>query len=127
MDPNVAEKDGSDWTNLTYKWTAIPDTDVVISDDEIAAPTVTITKATNNPSAVVLMLEVNNVGRTESGMISTMQIDLYDTPCKAAIGKGLLEAYPTDLDGNCIINLADFTELALQWLDSGVLPEPQKK
>jgi len=127
MDPNVVEQDGSDWTNLTYKWTADPDTGVLILDDEIAAPTVTITKATNNPSTVTLILEVNNFGRAEPGVMNTMQIDVYDTACKAAIGKGLASDHPVDLDGNCITDLADFAELALQWLNSGVLAVPQKK
>jgi len=127
MDPNVVELDGSDWTNLTYKWTADPDTGVLISNDEIAAPTVTITKATNNPSIVTLMLEVNNFGRTERGVMNTMQVDVYGTACKAAIGKGLASDNPTDFDGNCITNLADFSKLALEWLNSGVLAVPQKK
>jgi len=127
LDPSVAQKVGSDWTNLTYKWTDAPDTDVVFSDDEIAAPTVTITKATGNPSTVTLILEVNNSGRTAPGVKSAMTIDVYDDACKAAIGKGLAADHPTDLDGNCITDLADFAELASEWLHGRVLPAAIRK
>lgn len=125
--PDVAQRAGSTWMDLTYKWTANPDTGVVFSDYQIAAPTVTITKATANPSTVALMLEVNNSGRTTSGVKSVMTIDLYDTACKAAIGEGLAADHATDLDGNCITNLADFAELALQWLYGEVLPAAVRK
>jgi len=127
MDPNIAEREGSDWTNLTYKWTAVPDTGVVISNDQIAAPTVTITKATDNPSTVALVLEVNNAGRAEPGVKNAVMIDVYDTGCKSAIGKGLSAEHPTDIDGNCITDIADFAELALQWLNSEVLAGALKK
>ncbi len=127
MEPNVAQRQGSDWTNLTYKWTAVPDTGVVISNDQIAAPIVTITKATNNPSLVALVLEVNNAERTGHGVKNAVMIDVYDTACKAAIGKGLLAEHQTDIDGNCITDFADFAVLALQWLDSEVLTGAQKK
>ena len=127
LTPNIAERDGSDWTNLTYSWTAIPDTGAAFSNDQIAAPIVTITKPTDNPSTVVLRLEVNNFGRTEQGVINTMQIDVYDTACKAAIGKGLSSDNPTDIDGNCVTDIADFAELALQWLSDEVLLEAVRK
>jgi hypothetical protein len=54
----------------------------------------------------------------------TMTIDVYDDACKAAIGAGLDPIEPTDLDGNCITNLADFAVLALDWLDDYALTEP---
>jgi len=44
LDPNIVEAEGSDWTNLTYAWTADPCDGVVFSDPGIEAPTVTITK-----------------------------------------------------------------------------------
>jgi hypothetical protein len=128
LSPDVVEKAGSSWTDLTYAWTANPATGVVfVPGAGVESPTVTITKPTGNPSAVVLKLEVNNSGRTGRGVINTMQIDVYDTACKAAIGKGLAADNPTDLDGNCITDLADFAELALRWLDEEVLPAPIKK
>ena len=125
--PVIAERVGSDWTNLTYKWTAVPDTGVIISDDEIAAPIVTITKATNNSSTVALVFEVNNSGRTTHGVKSVMAIDVYDTACKAAIGSGFAADHPSDIDGDCVTDLADFVELALQWLLSGELPAAMRK
>jgi len=125
--PVIAERAGSDWTNLTYKWTAIPNTGVVFSDDEIAVPTVTITKATNNPSAVALILEVNNSGRTTHGVKSVMVIDVYGSACKAAIGNEVSADHPSDINGDCITDLADFAEMALQWLDNDVLPTAIRK
>jgi len=44
LDPNVVEAPGSDWTNLTYAWSADPCDGVVFSDPGIEAPTVTITR-----------------------------------------------------------------------------------
>ena len=128
MNPNVVEKAGSSWTDLTYAWTANPATGVVfVPDAGVESPTVTITKATGNPSAVVLKLEVNNSGRTGHGVIDTMQIDVYDTACKAAIGKGLAADNPTDLDGNCITDLADFAVFAADWLNGELMQAPVKK
>lgn len=127
LDPNVAERDGSDWTNLTYKWTAIPDSGVVFSNDAIAAPTVTITKPVGDSTTVALMLEVNNSGRTEAGVKNAVKFDVYDTPCKAAIGQGLAANNPTDLDGDCVTDFADFAKLALKWLSGEVLPAALRK
>ena len=128
MDPNILEKPGSDWTNLTYSWTASPSTGLTFNPEaNVMNPVVTITKSTDNPSTVVLRLEVNQSGRTGHGVIDTMQIDVYDTPCKAAIGKGLGEVNFTDIDGDCITTLADFTEMASDWLDNKSLPSPMKK
>jgi len=62
LDPNVVEQPGSDWTNLTYLWSAEPADGVEFSDPNTLAPMVTITKATENPSVVTLMLAVNNEG-----------------------------------------------------------------
>ena|GEM_PF-1166213 len=44
LDPNVVEKAGSDWTSLTYAWSAEPSDGVEFSNPDIKAPTVTITK-----------------------------------------------------------------------------------
>jgi hypothetical protein len=57
-----------------------------------------------------------------------MTIDVYDDACKAAIGKGLAADYPADVDGNCIINFADFAVMATTWLNdtglTGPIPKP---
>ena len=127
LNPVITESSGSDWTNLTYKWTAIPDTGVVISDDEIVNPSITITKSAGDAITVVMKLEVNNSGRTEPGVENAVLIDVYDTGCKAAIGEGEAVGNPTDLNGDCITNFEDLVVFASDWLDGEVLSGPVQK
>jgi hypothetical protein len=127
LDPNIVEKEGSDWTDLTYAWSAEPDDGVEFSDHNALAPTVTITKATDNPSIVTLTLAVNNVGRALPPVTDTMTIDVYDDNCQAAKAAGLLELDPTDIDGNCITDFDDFAVMATTWLDDYTLKEPVAK
>ncbi len=112
---------------LTYLWSADPDTDVVFSATDVEAPTVTITKATDNPSAVTLTLAVNNVGRLEPPVEETMTIDLYDDSCLAAKGVGPVAFDPGDVDEDCITNLEDFAVLAAAWLDDYTITAPVAK
>ena len=127
--PTVVNNDtGSPQAALTYAWSATPADGVVFSATDIEAPTVTITKATGNPSVVTLTLAVNNVGRTEPDVIDTMSIDVYDDACKAAIGKGLRAENPTDIVGDdCVTDLADLAEMARKWLDGDALQGPVPK
>jgi hypothetical protein len=110
---------------LSYLWSAEPVDGVVFSDDTAEAPTVTITKATANPSAVTLTLAVTLEG--EEPVEDTMTIDVYDDSCEAAKGIGAVEFDLTDLDENCITNLADFAELAATWLVDYILTAPVPK
>ncbi|MCF7956332.1 MAG: sialate O-acetylesterase [Phycisphaerae bacterium] len=129
LDPNVVEKPGSTWTNLTYEWTADPDTGVVFSDDQAPAPSVTITAATDNPTVVTLTLAVNDSGSTEPPVADFVKIKLYDDSCKAArLGLSLADENLTDISGDdCVTNLKDFAELAFTWLNTTSLPQPQTK
>jgi hypothetical protein len=111
---------------LTYAWTADPDTGVVFSATDVEAPTVTITKATDNPSVVTLTLAVNNVGRLEPPVEETMTIDVYDDNCEAAKAVGTVFD-ETDFDENCITNLKDFAVLALDWLSDYAITAPVAK
>jgi len=57
-----------------------------------------------------------------------MTIDVYDDACQAAIGKGLgAEDARADIDGNCVVNFADFVLLAETWLEDTGLIEPIPK
>ena len=112
---------------LTYLWSADPDTGVVFSATDVEAPTVTITKATDNPSAVTLTLAVNNVGRLEPPVEETMTIDVHDDACEAAKGVGPVAFDPGDVDENCITNLEDFAVLAIAWLDDYTITAPVAK
>ncbi len=129
LDPNIVEKPGSDWTNLTYLWTAEPADGVEFDPSaEVEAPVVTITKATENPSVVTLTLAVNNEGNPpEDAVIDDMTIDLYDDACIAALDLGLTELDPSDIDGDCTTDLVDFARLAARWLDDYTLTEPVPK
>ena len=115
----------NDVTDLTYAWSADPADGVVFDSNSIEFPTVTITKATTNPSVVTLTLAVNNVGSTNPDVLDSMEIDVYDDNCEAAKGVGTAIAFdPGDIDRNCITNLNDFAELAAAWLEDYTLTEP---
>ena len=131
MVPNIVEAPGSDWTNLTYLWTAEPDgigdpdLDVVIAGADTENASVTISKtATGDATVVRMTLAVNNEGRAEPPVTDILKIYVYDDACLAAEGTGSLELDPTDLDGNCITNFLDFAVLATAWLDDYTLTEP---
>ena len=87
----------------------------------IESPTVTITKATANPSVVTITLDVDGPDGPEE---DNMTLDVYDTACKAAIGMGLSADNPTDIDGNCITDLRDYAILAVAWLENVKLTGP---
>jgi hypothetical protein len=130
--PVIVEQIGSQWTELTYVWTAEPSDGVVFTDPddsanptpfEIETPIVTITKDTDDPSVVSLTLAVNNLGRAGSPVEDEMSVYVYDDACKMVrVGQGKGSDNPTDLDGNCITNLADFAKLASGWLSGQALP-----
>jgi len=132
MDPNVVVPPESDWTKLTYSWTAEPNgigdpnLDVAITGAETENASVTITKAepTGDATVVTMTLEVNNEGRTDPPIKSSMTIDVYDDSCQAAKAAGPVEIDPTDFDGNCITAFPDFAVMASVWLDDYKLTEP---
>jgi hypothetical protein len=108
---------------LTYLWTADPPDGVVFAPSAaVEDPTVTITKATTNPSTVTLTVAVHDEGNPTPDT-DTMEIDVYDDACQLArIGLGLTKI--TDLDNNCITDLRDYAILAAKWLDSYVATGP---
>ena len=110
---------------LTYAWSADPDTGVLFSATDVEDPTVTITKATDNPSTVTLTLVFDD------GTIlvqDTMTIDVYDDACKATLGAGKRADNPTDIVGDdCITNFEDFAAMAKKWLVDKSLTAPVVK
>lgn len=132
LEPVIVEELGSDWTDLTYAWTADPSDGVVFtpgdadgSTSSVEAPIVTITKDTDDPSVVALTLAVNDQGRTGAPVEDSMSVYVYDDSCKMVrIGQGKAADHPTDLDGNCITDLRDFARLASQWLSGEALSAP---
>jgi hypothetical protein len=128
LNPRVVNTDpGDPQAALTYNWTANPADGVLFSATNIEAPTVTITKATSNPSKVLLTLAVNNVGSTDPDITDTMTIDVYDTACEAAIAAGLAESNPTDIIVDCITDFEDFAEFGRTWLTETSLISPAVK
>jgi hypothetical protein len=109
-------------TVLTHAWSADPDAGVEFSDRNALAPTVTITRATEDPSIVTLTLVVHD--GVHPSVQDTMTINVYDDACKAAIGKGLAADNPADLDGNCVIDLKDLALMATKWLNDTGLRGP---
>ncbi len=108
---------------LTYAWSANPADGVVfVPNANVEDPTVTITKAADNPSVVTLTLTVHD--GVHPAVADTMTIDVYDDACKAAIGKGLAADNPADFDGNCITNFEDLAVMAAKWLNDTGLTEP---
>lgn len=133
LEPVVVEQIGSSWANLTYSWSADPADGVVFTDpydpanpapSEVKAPVVTITKDTDDPSVVKLTLSVFNQAGLGLPVEDSMSIYVYNDACKMTrIGLGKAADNPTDLDGNCITNLADFAEMASRWLSGEAFPE----
>ena len=113
------------YTPTSYLWTTDAPAGFTVEWDPSAtveAPTVTITQDTpSNPSTVTLTLLVN--GSDED----TMKIDVYDDSCLAAEVTGTLELDPTDIDENCVTNMADFAGMAKTWLDDYTLTAPAPK
>jgi len=116
LDPTIVEAPGSDWTNLTYLWTAAPDgigdpnLDVAITGANTENASVTVTKAepTGDATIIAMTLAVNDAGRTDPPVKSIMTIDVYDDACLATKAAGPVELDITDIDENCITAFPDF-------------------
>ena len=108
----------------SYTWSANPPDGVVFDPGpSVEDPIVTITKSTDNPSSVVLKLVVED--GVNPPVAKTMIIDVYDDACQAAIGKGI--GTGADIDGNCVVNFADFALMATKWLNDTGLTGPIPK
>jgi len=135
MEPNVVETPGSDWTSLTYLWTAEPngigdpDLDVAITgaDTEYASVTITKTAPTGDATVVTMTLAVNNEDREGKPVQNSMTIDVYDDSCLAAQAIGPVLFDITDIDGNCVTAFPDFAVMAATWLDDYTLTAPVPK
>ena len=127
LDPTVVNNDSEvPQRTLSYLWTAEPVDGVVFSPSAIVeAPSATITKTTDNPSPVTLTLAVTLEGKNP--ISNSMVIDVYDDACQAAKAVPSVELDSTDIDANCITNLADLAVMAETWLEEYSLTEPALK
>lgn len=121
LDPNIVDNGTSP---LFYAWSADPADGVEFSPIDVPDPTITITKATNNPSTVTLTLAVSDVVHQDP-VIDTMTIDVYDDACKAANADGTHEFDSTDLNQDCITDFLDFAWMAAAWLNDYTITEAQ--
>ncbi|MCF7954621.1 MAG: hypothetical protein K9M75_02350 [Phycisphaerae bacterium] len=125
LDPNNITNNDPLEPQLTYLWTAEPANGVVFSDETAETTDVTITKNTNNPSIVTIALAVTRPGSV--AITDTITIDVYDDACTAGIAAGVAVFDKTDMDGNCITDLADFAVLADDWLEDYAITAPVDK
>ena len=125
LDATVTEQPGTDWTNLTYDWTADPaDGVVIIPNPDPADPTVTITKAAPTGDATVVMLTLAVGSEGKEPREASVSIYVYDDACKAAVGTGLAEIDPSDFNADCITNIKDVAMMAAEWLVDYSITEP---
>ncbi|MCF7955571.1 MAG: hypothetical protein K9M75_07210 [Phycisphaerae bacterium] len=110
---------------LTYAWSAVPNTGVVFDSTSIEMPTVTITKEPGNPSTVTLTLTVTQSGKEP--VESSMTIDVYDDACKAALGAGTVTIKSADFNANCGTGLEDLAQMAADWMVDYSLTNPIEK
>jgi hypothetical protein len=121
LDGTVVD-DGASTVNLT--WSAEPSDGVVFDPNEFAEdPIVTITKATDNPSGVLLTLSGQDAVSSDE---DNMWIHVYDTACLAAIAEGA-ELEPGDFDEDCDVDIEDLRVTAEEWLDDYTLTGPVPK
>jgi len=109
---------------LTYAWSASPSDGVVFDSDSIEAPTITITKPAGDPITITFTLAVNNAGSGNPDEVDAMKIDVYDSSCLAALSLGPVAFDSTDFNSDCMTNIGDLAELALNWLADYRLTEP---
>ena len=112
-------------TVVSYAWKADPNDGVVFDSNSIEYPTVTITKATDNPSTVTLRLTVDD--GENPPVTDAVRINVYDDACLAAKAAGLGADNPGDFDGNCITGFEDLAEAAAKWLTGNALTAPVAK
>jgi hypothetical protein len=78
------------------------------------------------PSTVSMTLAVNDENNP-TPVEDTMEIDVYEDACKAAIDGGVATYDETDFDNNCITDLKDLGVLLAEWLVDNALTAPIPK
>ena len=125
LDATVTEQPGSDWTNLTYDWSADPADGVVITPNaDPADPTVTITKAAPTGDATVVTLTLSVASEGKEPRKASISIHVYDDACDAAVGAGVSEIDPSDFNADCVTNILDVAMMAAEWLVDYALTVP---
>lgn len=130
-DPNFPETQPP----LVYSWTAEPNgigdpgLDVVITGDTSEDAAITITKNTNigDVVQVEVTLSVVNEGIDKPAKSASIIIDVYDNACLMGKDLGLIEIDSTDMNADCVTNLADFVLLAMDWMVDYAITAPVEK
>jgi len=102
---------------LTYAWSADPADGVVFSATDVESPIITITKPAGDPVTVTFTLACNYVGSSAEDIIDTMTMDVYDDACAASAGGGALSFDSTDFNTDCITDVLDLAQIAMNWLN----------
>jgi len=120
--PNEADA-GFDGDPLQIRVMSHSDDGYAIFDDVtlVSGTEWTVTGGGGDPNynTVTLTLQVSDESLTRK---DTMTIDVYETQCGASIAAGATPL-DADRDGDCIVNLGDFAEIAAEWLDGSDLAE----
>ena len=83
-------------------------------------PTATFTGPIDNPTVITVTITVQDAVNTDE---DTLTIEVYDTPCLAAVGEGA-EIAPGDIDTDCDTDLDDQAAMGREWLVYTELPAP---
>jgi hypothetical protein len=146
LDPDVTNNDPEE-PQLTHVWAvkgvvdsigAVVDSvegiNIVITEpgggaDDILTKeaVVTITKDAPTEDATTVIMSLTVTRESSNPNVSTLKIDVYDTPCLAAIGTGTTEFDTGDLDGDCFTQLKDLATLAEKYLIDYDISVPVEK
>ena len=95
----------------------VDDPNVVINSPTVETTTVTITKT----GTYELSLTADD---SELSASDTVTVNIYTDACNAAKGVPGYTAFIGDLDDDCDVDLDDFAELAVDWMNSTALTSP---
>ena len=74
-----------------------------------------------------MTLSVVNTGVDKMAMTDSITIDVYDNACLMGTALGLVDFDDSDLNADCVTNLADFAIMAIDWMADYAITEPAVK
>lgn len=114
---------------LSLEWTADSPAGVSVgfSATDVSDTTVTIINDAGaaNPTTVTLTLTVTQEGK--SPVMSSMEIDVYDTSCDAGKAVGTVTLDAADFNADCITDFQDLAVMAASWLENYQAYGPAEK
>ena len=96
--------------------------DAVLTDTTSDNQMPTAELMTTTPGTYKVKLVITDEGNLPAQEPTTLEViakvEVSDDPCQAAKDAGGWSANEFDFDGNCLVDLLDFVEVAAQWLNS---------